>query len=79
MPKGALTGCSVLIKHHSIIFSFWKRSLDVVGKMLTEHGISHCQVDGRLSKRQKTIALEDFRNNPKSTLLLITLGTGSTG
>ncbi|KAK0732943.1 SNF2 family N-terminal domain-containing protein [Lasiosphaeria miniovina] len=63
----------------SIIFSFWKRTLDTVGKMLTENGISYCQVNGSLSKSQRVAALEEFRSSPRTTLLLITLGTGSTG
>jgi SNF2 family DNA or RNA helicase len=51
----------------------------MVGGMLAENGILYCQVDGSLGKRQKTAALDDFRSNPNLTLLLITLGTGSTG
>ncbi|KAI1145587.1 hypothetical protein F4825DRAFT_473811 [Nemania diffusa] len=63
----------------SIVFSFWKRSLDLVEKALIEQGITFGRVDGtsHLSKRREVLAC--FQENPSIRVLLMTIGTGAIG
>lgn len=64
---------------HSIVFSFWKRSLRLVSHLLSEHGIPSIRVDGDLSPRQRKEALAEFHEKPDARVLLMTLGTGAVG
>ncbi|KAI1354797.1 hypothetical protein F5Y01DRAFT_272743 [Xylaria sp. FL0043] len=63
----------------SIVFSFWRRSLDLIEKLLNEQGIHFGRVDGTVppSKRQEMLA--NFRDNPSVRVLLMTIGTGAVG
>ncbi|KAH8586237.1 SNF2 family N-terminal domain-containing protein [Bisporella sp. PMI_857] len=63
----------------SIVFSFWKRSLDLTAQFLRENGISFHQVDGNLSLHQRQKILAQFHDDPSLRVLLMTLGTGAVG
>ena len=64
---------------HSIVFSFWKKSLDLVGDILKDDGVRYCRVDGSLSLSQRKSVLSDFRDNSDIGVLIMTLGTGAVG
>ncbi|KAI9147996.1 DNA repair protein RAD5B [Paramyrothecium foliicola] len=63
-----------------IVFSAWKRTLDIVEDLFNDHGIEYCRVDGSVSttNQRKKILLE-FQQNPDVKVLLMTLGTGAVG
>ncbi|KAH7171251.1 DNA repair and recombination protein RAD5C [Dactylonectria macrodidyma] len=63
-----------------IIFSAWKRTLNLVECLFTENGITYCRVDGSISSigRRKKI-LFDFQERADMRVLLMTLGTGAVG
>jgi SWI/SNF-related matrix-associated actin-dependent regulator of chromatin subfamily A3 len=63
----------------SIIFSFWKRSLDLMARLLNENGIVFGQVDGTLSPDRRQRVLAEFYHDPSVKVLLMTLGTGAQG
>ncbi|KAK2762331.1 hypothetical protein FQN54_001341 [Arachnomyces sp. PD_36] len=72
------------IKEHyredkSIIFSFWKQSLDLVSKLFHENGILFARVDGTMNPPQRRSALAQFQNNSSVRVLLMTIGTGAIG
>ncbi|KAK5056112.1 hypothetical protein LTR84_012665 [Exophiala bonariae] len=63
----------------SIIFSFWKKSLDIVDAMLEDRGISHLRVDGSVPFSQRKSILRKFQSSDVHTVLLMTLGVGAVG
>ncbi|KAK3294356.1 SNF2 family N-terminal domain-containing protein [Chaetomium fimeti] len=63
----------------SIIFSFWRRSLDFVEKLFTEEGIVFGRVDGDVDPPRRRKILRDFHDDPSVKVLLMTIGTGAVG
>lgn len=63
----------------SIVFSYWKQSLNCVGRLLQEHGIVFCRVDGDLRVPDRKMKLKKFREDPSIRVLLMTLSTGGVG
>ena len=63
----------------SIVFSFWKKSLDIVDAMLSTKGISHLRVDGSVPFGQRKLILQQFQNSDADMVLLMTLGVGAVG
>ncbi|KAG6366144.1 hypothetical protein INS49_000320 [Diaporthe citri] len=63
----------------SLIFSFWKKTLDSVSDAFNKESIRYARVDGSLSQSQRKKALQTFRNDEDTRVLLVTFGTGSTG
>ncbi|RYP05726.1 hypothetical protein DL765_009751 [Monosporascus sp. GIB2] len=72
------------IKEHyyqekSIIFSFWTRSLNLVGDLFRKEGVIFGRVDGGLLPSQRKKVLAEFHSNPSVRVLLMTIGTGAVG
>jgi SWI/SNF-related matrix-associated actin-dependent regulator of chromatin subfamily A3 len=63
----------------SIIFSFWKKSLDLVGELFAANEVRYCRVDGSLSLGRRKTVLSEFQRNHEVGVLLMTLGTGAVG
>jgi len=63
----------------SIVFSSWKRSLDIVAMLLQRNDIAFLRVDGSTLVRERENALEMFNSCTNISVLLMTLGTGSIG
>ena len=68
-----------LRKPLSIVFSFWKKSLDIVGVMLAEKKFAYLRVDGTLPFGQRKRILAQFQAAEQGMVLLMTLGTGAIG
>lgn len=69
----------LLTKSPSIVFSFWRQSLDVVGQMFDHHGIEFCRVDGHLAPAQRQDVLKEFQQKSSIRVLIMTIGTGAVG
>ncbi|KAI1273043.1 SNF2 family N-terminal domain-containing protein [Xylaria sp. FL0933] len=65
--------------HKSIVFSCWKKTLDLVGGLLHSQDIRHNTIDGSLSLSDRIKVLKDFRSPTGANILLMTLGTGAVG
>ncbi|MBW0486117.1 hypothetical protein O181_025832 [Austropuccinia psidii MF-1] len=63
----------------AVVFSEYKRFLDIIEIALDESGISNLMMHGMLKNDQRIQILEEFRKNPKSQVLLTTKGTGGVG
>lgn len=63
----------------SIVFSFWKKSLDIVGSMFDDKHIPYLRVDGTLPHSQRKRVLMQFQAADQGMVLLMTLGTGAVG
>jgi len=62
-----------------IVFSYWTTTLDILSAMLQSAGISYKQVDGRVSYSERLSRLNDFRQDPKLCVLLMSIVTGAVG
>ncbi|RSL69584.1 hypothetical protein CEP53_002167 [Fusarium sp. AF-6] len=65
--------------HKSIVFSCWKKTLDLVGELLSAHRIQHRIIHGGCSLTQRSTVLEEFQSRDGPDILLMTLGTGAVG
>lgn len=63
----------------SIVFSTWKKSLELVARLLAVKNIPFVSVDGSVSLKDRRKVLLDFQENSTTTVLLMTLGTGAMG
>lgn len=63
----------------SIVFSVWKRTLDVASRLCDADGIRYVRIDGTVASEARQKALDDFKADSKVSTLLMTLGTGALG
>jgi SWI/SNF-related matrix-associated actin-dependent regulator of chromatin subfamily A3 len=63
----------------SIVFSVWKKTLDVAAQLCSDAGVCHVRIDGTVPQALRQQALEDFTTKPEVSTLLMTLGTGALG
>lgn len=63
----------------SIVFSYWKKTLDLVGKMLLARNIRSYFIHGSVAHSERRRVLADFRSQNGHGILLMTLGTGAVG
>jgi SWI/SNF-related matrix-associated actin-dependent regulator of chromatin subfamily A3 len=66
-------------KEKSIVFSVWRKTLDVAARLCNDAGIYHVRIDGTVPQILRHQALEEFTTNPRISTLLMTLGTGALG
>ena len=66
-------------KRASIVFSFWKTSIDMVDAMLDRKGIPHLRVDGSVPFGQRKFVLKQFQESDQGMVLLMTFGVGAVG
>lgn len=64
---------------HSIAFSSWKKTLDLAGQVLSQHGIRSCFIHGSLTLSERLRVLREFQSPLGADILLMTLGTGAVG
>jgi len=64
---------------YSIVFSSWKKSLDLIGDLFEANGVRYCHVDGSLSLGKRKAVLSEFQANQEVGVLVMTLGTGAVG
>ena len=62
-----------------MIFSFWKKTLDVVAEMFDANGIPFYRIHGSLPAGKRSKVLSDFEHDTSIKVLLITFGTGAVG
>ncbi|KAI0976951.1 P-loop containing nucleoside triphosphate hydrolase protein, partial [Xylaria arbuscula] len=63
----------------NIIFSYWTSTLDVLFHLLTRAEIPCCQVDGRTTYTERSKNLTTFKNDPRVSVLLMSIETGAVG
>lgn len=63
----------------SIVFSFWKSTLDLASSALTQAGLTCLQVDGDVPSSQRGTILERFSELEGEAVLLMSLSCGGVG
>ncbi|EPX72722.1 ubiquitin-protein ligase E3 [Schizosaccharomyces octosporus yFS286] len=62
-----------------VIFSQFTGFLDYIGEIFNTLRIKHSRFDGRMSQEQRSMSLEQFRNDPEINVLNISLKAGGLG
>jgi len=62
----------------TIVFSCWRKTLDLIESSLKAHAITTVRMDGTVSPRDRQLVIEKF-NSTSVAVLLMTTGTGSVG
>lgn len=63
----------------TVIFSQWTSFLDLIGAQLHDNGFNYCRLDGTMSASQRDAAMDSLSNEPKTTIMLASLGVCSVG
>jgi SWI/SNF-related matrix-associated actin-dependent regulator of chromatin subfamily A3 len=63
----------------SIVFSSWKKTLDIVAGLCTEQDVRHVYINGKTPHKDRLEALKTFVSDAGVSTLLMTLGTGALG
>ncbi|KAI1080148.1 hypothetical protein F5B20DRAFT_580546 [Whalleya microplaca] len=67
------------ISTQSIVFSFWKSTLDITNTALAEAGISCAQVDGTVKPIDREDIFQEFQTGKNIRVLLLSLSCGAVG
>ncbi|KAK4042477.1 P-loop containing nucleoside triphosphate hydrolase protein [Parachaetomium inaequale] len=64
----------------TIIFSQWTALLDMVECQIKEKlNLRYCRYTGKMSRNQRDDAVQDFVENPRNTVMLVSLRAGNAG
>ncbi|CAK7567995.1 MAG: hypothetical protein SEPTF4163_005973 [Sporothrix epigloea] len=63
----------------SVVFSGWTSHLDLIELALDKAGISHCRLDGKMSRVARTQAMDTFREDPSVQVILVSIMAGGLG
>jgi SWI/SNF-related matrix-associated actin-dependent regulator of chromatin subfamily A3 len=72
----------ISLKRHSIIFTCWTRTLDLIQHYLAEASLKLRQfqrIDGDCPTAKREKILDDFAHNTDLRVLIMTTGTGAVG
>ena len=68
------------MKHkHSVLFSSWRMTLDLVEIGLEQAKIKYERFDGKVRQQDRQAVLDRFRTNPTVRVILQTLSCGAVG
>lgn len=67
-----LTDCSV-------VFSTWRLTLDLVEDGLKQHSIGNVRFDGKVPQTNRQNVVKQFKNDPNTRVMLLTLSCGAVG
>ncbi|SLM40972.1 snf2 family domain-containing protein [Lasallia pustulata] len=63
----------------SVIFSGWTSHLDLIQVALEDNQIKYVRLDGRMTRVQRTAALDAFRDDPEVPVILVSIMAGGLG
>ncbi|KAF2239007.1 hypothetical protein EV356DRAFT_226832 [Viridothelium virens] len=63
----------------SVIFSYWTKMLNLIQQALESEGFCTQRIDGSSSLEQRSEALRRFREDPKCTVMLASIGSAGEG
>ena len=69
----------ILILLRSVVFSFWRSTLDLVQSSLHKEGIRLVRVDGTIARERRSRLFDEFRNDTGLNVLLLSFSCGSEG
>ncbi|RYN29109.1 hypothetical protein AA0112_g7382 [Alternaria arborescens] len=63
----------------SIVFTFWSSALDLIKKGLSRASITFTRYDGNTTPTNRSLALENFREDPNISVILMTISCAAVG
>ena len=63
----------------SVVFSGWTSHLDLIQIALDDAGLSYVRLDGQMSRQKRNASLDAIREDPDTTIILISLMAGGLG
>lgn len=63
----------------SVVFSGWTAHLDLIQLALAEHDIQYVRLDGKMTRPARTAAMDRFRDDPRITVILVSITAGGLG
>ena len=67
------------LSYHSLVFTSWRSTLDILAHLLTDRGIPWLRIDGQVSFSDRSEILSKFSRDSNIPILLISIGTGAVG
>ncbi|MCJ1272073.1 hypothetical protein MMC22_011980 [Lobaria immixta] len=64
---------------HSVVFSYWTKTLDPIESELRLRSIRYTRLDGQLPLAKRSSALQTFQSNPEVLVFLVSLSCGGVG
>jgi SWI/SNF-related matrix-associated actin-dependent regulator of chromatin subfamily A3 len=68
-----------MLTHHSIVFSTWRLTLDIVETGLNRASISNIRFDGKVPQKERQSVVDKFRTDRNIRVMLLTLSCGAVG
>lgn len=63
----------------SVVFSGWTTHLDLIQFALQKNNISYTRLDGKMSRVARSTAMENFREDPTISVILVSIAAGGLG
>ena len=63
----------------SVVFSGWTANLDLIQIALEDSGIKYARLDGKMSRKNRNVSLDAFRDDPTVCVILISITAGGLG
>ena len=63
----------------SVVFSGWTTYLDLIQIAFEENNVKFARLDGKMTRKNRNAALEAFREDPKTCVILISINAGGLG
>lgn len=63
----------------SVVFSTWTQHLDLIQIALSDHEITYTRLDGSMSRKARTEALNAFDEDPDISVILVSISAGGLG
>jgi SNF2 family DNA or RNA helicase len=63
----------------SVIFSGWTSHLDLIQRALEDNRFKYTRLDGSMSRKSRTQALDTFRDDPNVSIMLVSINAGGLG
>jgi hypothetical protein len=64
---------------HSVVFSYWTYTLNLVQAMLADSGIKYTRIDGKTTLPKRTEAVQSFQADPSLRVILVSITCGGAG
>ena len=63
----------------SVVFSGWTANLDLIQIALEDNGIKYARLDGKMSRKNRNLSLDAYRDDPEVCVILISITAGGLG
>ncbi|UZP36582.1 hypothetical protein NXS19_004398 [Fusarium pseudograminearum] len=70
---------NICLRSKSLVFSYWTTTLNLLQTLLVDRGVALRRIDGSLGNDERLRVLNEFKNDPTISVLLITMQTGAVG